>query len=279
MAHIDGGIAAIIPARDEEDSILAAVGNARAAGARTIHVIVNGSTDRTAAIALAARSGVHVHEFREALGLDVPRAVGAALCLACGGFMGLPAGAVLFLDGDMSGPVGDALKRLIEPVLDGRLDLSLTRCSTGVERGPNAARVAGAALALNSRLGLSDSIGISSPSHGPSACSIRLLRSVEPRDFATPPVLLARAVPGGLRAGVGVSLRHDALGSPYRGEEYARLVADTIIGDCAEAIAVFKGDPRTREFEGREYSGLNPNRRFDVLDSVVRSILAQAGTP
>lgn len=228
MAHIDGGIAAIIPARDEEDSILAAVGNARAAGARTIHMIVNGSTDRTAAIALAARSGVHVHEFREALGLDVPRAVGAALCLACGGFMGLPAGA---------------------------------------------------ALALNSRLGVSDSIGISSPSHGPSACSIRLLRSVEPRDFATPPVLLARAVLGGLRAGVGVSLRHDALGSPYRGEEYARLVADTIIGDCAEAIAVFKGDPRTRELDGHEYSGLNPNRRFDVLDSVVRSILAQAGTP
>ncbi|MGE5484765.1 MAG: glycosyl transferase family 2 [Ignavibacteriales bacterium] len=273
MGYSGGNVCAIVPARDEEGSIQAVVRNARAAGAATVHVIVNGSTDRTAELALAAWSQVRTHVFEEPLGLDVPRAVGAALCLACEGFMALPAGAVLFLDGDMAGPLGTALRGLVEPVLDGRLDLSLMRCSAGIETGPNAARVTGAILALNRRLGLSGSIGNASPSHGPFACSTRLLRRVAPRDFATPPLLLTRAVLNGLAVGVGASLRHEALGSPYRGAAHASLVAGTIIGDCAEALAVFEGTPKTRVFEGKDYPGLNRCRRFDVLESVVRSIL------
>lgn len=273
---VKGFASAVIPARDEEKSIRAAIGNARASGARVVHVVVNGSTDRTAEMALVEQPPVAVHEFAEPLGLDVPRAIGAALCLASGEFLASPAGALLFLDGDMDGPIAPVLKRLVEPVLEGRLDLSLTACCSITETGPNASRVMRARLALNRRLGLAAGIGTASPSHGPFACSLRLLDCCELRDFATPPLLLVRAVLNHLSIGTGAAIRHEFLGSPYRGALHARLVADTIVGDCAEALAVLEGRPRTRDFEGAEYPGLNPYRRFDLLDSVCASILSES---
>ncbi|NPV71521.1 MAG: glycosyltransferase family 2 protein [Firmicutes bacterium] len=271
----DSSVCAVIPVRNEEDSIVAAVSNAKAAGAGGVHVVVNGSSDRTAGVALGIWPPVSVHVFAEPLGVDVPRAIGAALCLAGGRFS-----AVLFLDGDMAGPVGRLMRGLVEPVARGELDLALTDCTGGVvttaARGWRGlfAEVTEARLELNRRLGLVSLIGAASPSHGPFACSPELLRRAGPILFAVPPCLLAVAALNGLQVGVGMRVRHDALGSPDRGPEHARMIADTIIGDCAEALAYFEGLPRTRAYEGRARDGLNPSRRADILERAVQSILA-----
>lgn len=254
----------MIPARDEEGSIVGAVANALAAGARVVHVVANGCRDRTVARAKSLGPEVMVHEFQDPLGPDVPRAAGLVYCLAD------PLAAVLFLDGDMCGPIHGHLKRLLQPVLAGDLDLSLTSCGSQDTAGHSAAALVGRALeTLNRRLGLFSNLGQASPSHGPFACSTRLLSSVAIRDFAVPPLLVARAAAGGMVTGVAAFLPHGTLGSPYRGREHASLIAATIIGDCAEAISLVDGRPRSRVLWGVEFSGMNSARRFDVLDSMV----------
>ncbi|MCR4398564.1 MAG: glycosyltransferase family 2 protein, partial [Firmicutes bacterium] len=175
----------------------------------------------------------------------------------------------LFLDGDTGGPVGPFLADLAAAVLTGKLDLALSGCFREDPGGRSlASETARARESLNRRLGLWGAIGQASPSHGPFACSARLARCARARDFAVPPLVLVRAAAAGMAVGVGARFPHALLGSPYRGPEHARLTAETIIGDCAEAISVVDGRRPSRHIWGREYQGLNPYRRFDVLDEL-----------
>jgi hypothetical protein len=173
--------------------------------------------------------------------------------------------AVLFVDGDTGSDLGDELRKLIEPVIDGTLDMSLTNCYLDIPRDGLVGEVAGARFELNRALGL-DHLGAASPSHGPHVVSRRLLQSLPLKELGMPPVSLAMAAMAGLKIGVGVDIPHHRLHSAVRSLQHRVKVGYTIVGDCLEALAVAEGRRRTRIKEGREYHGFNPERRWDLLE-------------
>ena len=108
------GLAAVIPALDEEGSIAAVVAGLRQRGVATVIVADNGSTDRTAEVARAA-GAVVVPALRRGYG---------SACLA--GLAALPADAraVVFADADGADDL-DRLEALCAPVLSGTVDLMI----------------------------------------------------------------------------------------------------------------------------------------------------------
>ena len=122
-------------------------------------------------------------------------------------------------------------------------------------------------MPLNRTLGLEQSLGTASPSHGPHAVSRRLLLSVPLRELAIPPVSLALAVKKGFPVHIGTRIPHKELGSPDKNTRHARLIAETIIGDCMEAINVYHNQERRRTCDHVEYDGYHSQRRWDLLDN------------
>ncbi|MCG0238483.1 MAG: glycosyltransferase [Firmicutes bacterium] len=255
-------LAAVVPARDEEGRIGRVLQRLLRLPLDLIIPVVNGSADRTWSEVLAIRDPrVQPLHYAEALGLDVPRAVGARAALAAG------AQGVLFVDGDMAGHLEPALRMLLQWVRTGRLDMALchVRRTPPVHPGSMASRVQALRLELNHVLGLR-ALGDAIPSHGPHAVSRRFLQAVPLRELALPPVSQALAVRAGLRVGVGALLDHRDLGHCPRPAEHRRRVGETLVGDCLEAIAAYRGEPRTRERDGVVYLGYHPERRLDLLE-------------
>lgn len=253
-------ITAVIPAADEVDHIAGAVAAARAGGCHRILVVENGSRDGTAAAARRAdRGDVTVLSFRERLGHDVPRAVGATVALTEG------AAAVLFLDGDSAPDLGDHLRQLATGFRSG-YDLCLTQClPVHVEKESPARRVLAFRRLLNQSLGIYPQILTATPSHGPHVASRRFLTHVPLRELAVPPVTLAHAVRHGFRVGVGATIGHRRLGSKLRSADHGLVMTATIIGDCVEALNVIRGEPRRRRWGDEEFIGYAPARRWDLL--------------
>lgn len=256
-------LAAVVPAKNEAPFIARVLQNLLAVPVDLIIPVVNGSNDRTPEIVRRfASPRVQPLFFSAPLGIDVPRAVGAARALAAG------ATAVLFVDGDMAGNILGALRELARTVEKGGADLALTNCYPPAELAFASGLVRlllEVRLALNRELGLAGLIGTASPSHGPHAVSRRFLERVPLAELAVPPVALALAARQGLKIRVGACLAHRELGSPFRHAAHARLVAETIIGDCLEALCVARGLPRRRELSGVSYPGYHPQRNLSVL--------------
>jgi len=89
-------LSVIVPVQNEEATIAAALREARKIEPMEIIVVVNGSTDRTASVAI--EEGATVLHFPERLGNDVGRAIGA---MAATGDM------LLFIDGDFAVPAAN----------------------------------------------------------------------------------------------------------------------------------------------------------------------------
>lgn len=106
------GLAAVIPALDEEGSIGAVVEDLRTRGVPVVLVADNGSRDRTAAIARAAGAQV----------IDAPRRGYGAACLAALAHLPARADAVVFCDADGADDL-DRLADVVGPVLAGAADL------------------------------------------------------------------------------------------------------------------------------------------------------------
>ncbi|OPX82941.1 MAG: hypothetical protein A4E52_01974 [Pelotomaculum sp. PtaB.Bin013] len=122
---------------------------------------------------------------------------------------------------------------------------------------------------LNMELGLEEKVGAASPSHGPHAVSRRFLSLVPLKELAIPPVSLALAAKNNLRINIGTIVGHKYLGSPEKNENHARLIAETIIGDCIEASCAFKNKKRSRIRGGIEYIGYHRERRWDLLEKCI----------
>lgn len=255
---------AVIPVQNEEASVGRVLEQVLALPVDLVIPVVNGCRDRSREIirGYAADPRVRPLEFTEPLGLDVPRAVGAARARKLG------AAAVLFVDGDMGGEVAPALRDLLTAVTRGGLDLALTDCYPPGAPGPSsplAHTLFEVRRLLNRALGL-PGLGGASPCHGPHAVSARFLETVPLKSLAVPPLALVGAVQAGLRVGVAASLPHAALGSSERGEEHALRLAETIIGDHLEAFCVLTGKKnRSRTLRGLTFDGYNPERRRDLL--------------
>ncbi|PWK07915.1 glycosyltransferase family 2 protein [Tumebacillus permanentifrigoris] len=264
---------AVIPARNEASRIASAIRNVRLAGATRILVVVNGCHDGTREVVHALQAGdLTMLTFREALGVDVPRAIGAAYAYSRG------ARHVLFYDGDLIGQHRDELARLVRSAQRFDVDLALTD-TYGIAHDAQEARDTLIRLRyeLNHKLGLSARLGLSNPAHGPHIVSRRLMREVPLAYFAKPPLLLTSAVQQGLHIDTLAHIAHARLGSAHKGPAHYERIRETIIGDLLEALCLTQDRPPSRELRGLAFDGYNSERRFDLLERFVQSL--QKKTP
>lgn len=263
-------LAAVVPVQNEEKRLRSTIETLLSAPLDLVIPVVNGSSDNSYNIILQIKSPLLLPIcFKEPLGIDVPRAVGAKTAMDKG------ATAVLFLDGDMDGNIAGNLKDLLCLVKSGCADMALTDCYPGEHKAALsklASCVLKTRLRLNQELGLEKAIGPASPSHGPHAVSRRFLLTVPLRELAVPPVSLALAVKSGLSIAIGTSIPHKALGSPEKDPVHSEKIAETIIGDCLEAMQVYRGKKRCRFLGRKEYNGYHSRRRWDLLEEYLTNI-------
>ena len=256
-------LAAVVPVQNEEKRIRKTLETLLTLPAGLIIPVINGSSDLSCeAIQKFESSKIIPLHYKETLGIDVPRAVGAHTARNKG------AAVVLFLDGDMNGEIKDNLRELIRKVEEG-VDMALTNCYPAEnmeELSPLATKLLHVRRCLNREIGLERALGAASPCHGPHAVSNRFLQYVPLGELALPPVSLALAAKSGLKVCVGTTIPHKALGSPIKDAFHSEKIAETIIGDCLEALCVYRNEPRRRSSGTVNYDGYHSRRRLDLLD-------------
>lgn len=254
-------IAAVIPAKNEGDTIGAVLDNLKVLPIDCIIPVLNGCTDHTLLTLTRhpLRHKLSIIRYPQPLGIDVPRAIGAIYAKKLG------AQAVLFIDGDMIGHLSPCCARLIDDILAG-WDLTLTNCYPYAGyRSCIARQVLDRREHLNRLLGVFPKLGLATPSHGPHCVSKRLLGTVAAESFAIPPLMLAQAVKNNLRIKVAAALPADEWSSAQRGNRHNSLIAETIIGDCLQAEHDFLAQPLTRSDGHRCYLGYHPQRNFTAI--------------
>jgi len=253
-------VATVIPARNEARKISRVFSNINLLDPDLVVVVINGCTDNTLEKAIAhGTPQTHIIEFTEPLGVDVPRAVGAKYAHWRG------AEIVVFIDGDMSGSLNNALFDLVRGIKSGT-DLALTNCYPYItDRLPLTTTMLNFRKILNQELGLFRELGVASPSQGPHAVSRQLLDTVGFENLAVPPVELALARLSGLKIRVHAAVPHNQLDSEIKSQEHTRAITELIIGDCVEAINLIRSKKRSRIWNGVVYNGYNRERRWDLL--------------
>lgn len=251
---------AVIPAQNEEKSILATLTTALRLPLKRIIPVINGCSDRTLELARSIPDPrLHILYFKEALGIDIPRAIGALYAQMLG------TDGVLFLDGDMSGDIYGNLEQLLAAVAAG-VDLALTNCYPYItHRAKLADLVLKFRARLNRELDLYKTLGLATPTHGPHALSAKALALLKPQALAIPPLSLSQAKKANLAIKVATSIPHEALRSPHKHRRHARLLSETIMGDCVLAIHAYHDEPLKRAAGKHLLCGYHPERRFDLL--------------
>jgi glycosyltransferase involved in cell wall biosynthesis len=262
-------IAAVIPALNEAKSIGLILYKLTLLPIDIIIPVVNGCTDYTRQIVetLTQRSRENSKIlplfFEEALGIDVPRAIGAKKALDLG------AKAIIFVDGDMRGNISQGIEQIIQSLKYKGVDLALTDCYCNIDlesiTDPLANLVISYRKKLNETLNLYNSIGIASPSHGPHGLSKKLITTIGFKPLAIPPLILTLAKINNLKIKIAADIPHDELGSSLKDLFHASNIAQTIIGDCLEAMATYENRTPTRSRGSKEYLGYHPQRRWDLL--------------
>ncbi|MGE4271893.1 MAG: glycosyltransferase [Desulfitobacterium sp.] len=259
----------VIPAHNEEKSILAVLTTVLRLPIQRIILVLNGCTDRTLDLTRTIPDQrIHTIYFAEPLGIDVPRAIGALYACSTN------SPGVLFVDGDISGNVFTELQDLLD-ALDEGTDIALTNCYPYIT---NRAKLAKLVLRfrgnLNKELGYFQTLGNATPTHGPHALSAKALSLLSPEAIAIPPLTLVFAKRYDLNVKVATSIRHQDLKSPRKHRRHARLIAETIIGDCVMGLTLARGQEVTRSLEKHKMLGYHPDRRFDLLQLWAESLNA-----
>lgn len=260
-------IAIVIPAKNEENRIGKVLNTCSKTPADIIIPVINGCTDDTKGKVENhfLKDKIKILEFCESLGIDVPRAIGAAYAYR------LKAQVILFVDGDMTGDIEKNLNELIKAIQYKKIDMALTNCYPFIYcRNALANSVLKYREKLNRELGLFDKIGLATPSHGPHAISRKLMQEIPWSALAIPPLSLAIAKEKKLKIKVVSSLPHASLFSPLRSAEHSDNIAQTIIGDCLEALHYIKKSPPSRWKDRECFFGYHLYRRLDILDNFLR---------
>lgn len=252
--------ATIIPAKNEEKSILAALTTILRLPISHIILVLNGCTDRTFELVRSIPdTRIHILYFSEPLGIDIPRSIGALYARSLG------VKGALFVDGDMSGDIYENLVHLLTSIESG-IDVALTNCYPYI---PHRQKLANVVLRfrakLNRELDLFKLLGLATPTHGPHALSERALQVLPLEAIAIPPLTLYWAKKNNLSIKVATSIPHVALHSPRKHRRHARLIAETIIGDCLMGLSLVQGQPMSRSLGKHKLLGYHPERRFDLL--------------
>lgn len=231
-------LSVIIPAQNEERTIGRVIREIKQLSPIEIIVVVNGSTDQTEVI--AAQLGASTLVYREPLGTDVGRAIGA---YAASG------DTLLFVDSDFHipwkelAPFADAVRKGCDVAVN-RLDHHLGM------RMPWSA-VTALKIALNMALGRED-LANASLVHVPFAINRRALETMHWSTLLCPPKAYALALLGGLAIRPVHSIEVDRL-NRYRPHKHNKtgmnhsLAAMQIIGDHFEALHAIHG---RREWKG-----------------------------
>jgi len=263
-------IAAVVPVKNEAATIKKVIKTVSDSGVNLIIPVFNGCTDKSRQVIEAMNyTNISPIHFKSSLGIDVPRSVGAAWAHKLG------ADIILFVDGDLEGNIANTLRRLLSSISRKGLQMALTDCyppETETTPTQPARYLLNLRSELNRTLGLEEAIGNASPSHGPHAVTRKFVESVPYQELAIPPVALTLAARCRLNVGIGASLPHNRLGSRQRDFYHNRQIAETIIGDCLEALQVFYGHTRTRTQDGKTYLGYHTERRFDLLEDYLKKI-------
>ena len=262
--------AVIIPAKNEEKSILATLTTILRLPVSYIILVLNGCTDQTFQLACSIPdTRIHILYFSDPLGIDIPRAIGALYARHIG------ATGALFVDGDMSGDIYQNLLTLITSVESG-VDIALTNCYPYI---PHRYKLAKFVLKfrsqLNRELDLFKSLGLATPTHGPHAVSQRALQVLPAEAIAIPPLTLYWAKKSDLIIKVATSIPHESLRSPRKHRRHARLIAETIMGDCSMGLALSRDEPPTRALGKHKLMGYHLERRFDLLNDWEQSLKSQ----
>ncbi len=253
--------AIVVPAQNEAPRLGKVLNNLLLLPETIIIVVANGCIDQTVSVAqnfLDRR--IKILEYPISLGIDIPRALGTIYALHLG------ADQIAFVDGDMTGYFNEELLKLFTAIANGQTDLALTNCYPYISRRNElAAEVLYFREKLNRELGIFNEIGLASPSHGPHAISRKLAIALPLEALAIPPIEMVMAQQMGFGVSVIATISHKKMQSPNKGPQHARLVAQTIVGDCLEAIWLNRGLPRSRAYKGKEFNGYHPERRFDMI--------------
>lgn len=262
--------ATIVPARNEEKSIMAALTTILRLPISHIIIVLNGCTDRTFELVRSIPDNrIHILYFSEPLGIDIPRAIGALYARHLG------VKGALFVDGDMSGDIYENLIKLLSSLESG-IDVALTNCYPYISHRQKLANLVLRFRAkLNRELDLFKGLGLSTPTHGPHALSERALHILPPEAIAIPPLSLYWAKKNSLVIKVVTSIPHEALHSPRKHRRHARLIAETIIGDCLMGLSLLKNEPPSRSLGKHNLLGYHPERRFDLLQYWEQSLKSQ----
>ncbi len=252
--------AAVIPAKNEEKSILAVLTNVLRLPVDYIIPVLNGCTDRTLELIQSIPdTRLHTIYFTQPLGIDIPRAIGAVYARHLG------VQGVLIVDGDMSGDIQVNLGQLLA-ALDSGTDIALTNCYPYISHRAKLAQIVlRFRQRLNRELDYLQTLGLSTPTHGPHALSARALNSIPPEAIAVPPLSLVWAHRASLTVKVATSIRHEDLHSPRKHRRHARLIAETIMGDCLMGLHLAQNEPVSRTLGHHNLQGYHPERRFDIL--------------
>ncbi|AET65806.1 glycosyl transferase [Desulfosporosinus orientis DSM 765] len=262
--------AAIVPAMNEEKSILAALTTILRLPISHIILVLNGCTDQTFELARSIPDNrIHILFFSEPLGIDIPRAIGALYARQLG------VRGALFVDGDMSGDIYDNLVELLASIESG-IDVALTNCYPYISHRQKLAKLVLKFRAkLNRELDLFKSLGLATPTHGPHALSEQALKILPVEAIAVPPLTLYWAQKNNLIIKVATSIPHEALHSPRKHRQHARLIAETIIGDCLMGLSLIHDQPPSRILGKHNLLGYHPGRRFDLLEYWEQSLKSQ----
>lgn len=258
---------AIIPALNEAKSIKQTMQSLIDINIDCIILVANGCKDNTISEAAACFTDkpLLIISYAQALGIDIPRAIGAVLAKKFS-----PSG-VIFVDGDMNGIINTCLHDLINSINSG-IDLSLTNCYPYIYNRTDLAKsVLKQRELLNRKLAVFNKIGLATPSHGPHAISYRLLMRIPPEIIALPPMTLTYAVKNNFKVEVAASIPHNLLGSISRNNSHAELIAQTIKVDCQNALKYFSGTPLKKIITRckMETAGYSTLRRFDILEDFI----------
>lgn len=255
-------IMAVIPLMNEAENIASLLNFLATLPIDEIVPVLNGCTDESKEIITKHHyfSRCHLLEYTMALGIDVPRAIGAKYAQSKN------ARCVLFIDGDLKGQLWDCCYRLLKETANGNCDLALTNCYPYMGyRSKVAEEVLFYRERLNRTINVFTDLGLATPSHGPHCVSRRLLTTLPAECFAIPPLMMAQAVKAGLKIKVAAALDGQNWSSASRGDKHNQKIAETIIGDALQAENYFKHLPLSRKDNGKLYMGYHQRRRFDLI--------------
>lgn len=261
---------AIIPAFNEAESINNVIQSLVNIDIDNIILVANGCTDNTINIAAnsCCNKRLMILNFHIALGIDIPRAIGAVFAKTFN-----PKG-IIFIDGDMDGLITNCLINLKKSI-DSGIDMALTNCYPYINtRTDLAISVLKEREKLNRKLGVFNTIGLATPSHGPHAISSKLLLNIPPKIIAIPPLSLSYTIKNGFKVEVAAAISHNLLGSNLRNNTHADMIAQTIKGDCCQAMQYVNGVPLEIVFNDYKncLMGYRNLRRFDLLENFIRNI-------